>query len=194
MVPERGDLDLPPKSEFIEVFAQELQNWEYEGAWAIENKNELLVTNSEYGGVAWQCLNWKDYSFEFDTKICNKFTSWIVRAQNARTYVMLQCHPTRIYPHFCVNKHWTKIEWTGQNPLKLPITLPIDTWFHVRIEVKNFDVTITFLIDGKDYSVPTIKDLLQPPIAPIEYGIGSIGFRCSGDEAAFFRNISVHMI
>jgi hypothetical protein len=192
-VPERKDLDIPPKSEFIEVFDEALQHWDYKGAWTLNN-NELLVTNSEFGGIAKPCGEWTDYIFEFETKILNKFSSWIVRAPNPKTYVMLQCQPHRLYPHFCLNEAWINLDWTNKNPIVLPVAIPTDTWFGVRIKVKGFNLDITIKIDGRDISIPIAQNLLRKPIAPIEYSVGSIGFRGSGDEAALFRNITVQKI
>jgi hypothetical protein len=193
---ERDDLDLPPISEkqFLENFDQGLRFWQYDGIWGIQEERTLAVTNSELGGIAKPCLLWKDYVCEFETKIGNKFTSWIVRAENTATYAMLQCQPTQIYPHFRVKGEWTRLDWTKQNPVTLPLTLPINNWFRVRMEVRQFDIGISLIVDGRTYGIPKMANLLAPPIAPVEYKYGSVGFREAGDECAYFRRLSVKKI
>jgi hypothetical protein len=54
---------------------------------------------------------------------------------------------------------------------------------------------VTLIVDGKEIVVSAMTNpLLKPPIAPIEYAIGSVGFRESGNECAYFRRISVKKI
>jgi hypothetical protein len=187
-----------PQEQFTECFEGGLGHWEYDGAWRVireDDKHTLVVTNSEIGGIAQPCRLWTDYTCEFETKIAKSNTSWVVRAKDTSTYVMLQCETGRIYPHFRVNGTWTNLDWTRRNPVPLPVTLPLDTWFGVRIEVKDFHVMVTLIVDGKEIVVSAMTNpLLKPPIAPIEYAIGSVGFRESGNECAYFRRISVKKI
>lgn len=180
---------------FVENFERGLSNWQYHGEWHIEQKDgqpTLTVTSSEKGGIAKSCLLWTDYILEFETKIVKGNTSWIIRAKDTDNYVMLQCGQEKLYPHFRANGEWTNLPWTKQNPVSLPVTLPVDTWFSVRIEIRGMCVMVTLTMEGKEIPVPNIPNpLFSPPIAPIVYPSGSIGFRESGDEHAQFRKVSV---
>jgi hypothetical protein len=178
--------------EFNDVFERGLGQWDYTEDWSVirkEAKHALVVTDSGAGGIAVPCFEWTDYVFDFETKIVRANTSWIIRAKDLATYAMLQCHQERIHPHFRLNGNWTV-----RDALSLPITLPLDVWFGVRIEVKGFDVKVTVTVEGNERTLPLMNNLLRQPAAPIEYAHGSVGFRESGNECSQFRNVSVRKI
>lgn len=180
--------------EFKENFQNQLAHWEYNGNWGLqENGNEIIlaVTNSPQGGIAKPCLSWKDYVFEFETKIVTKNTSWIIRARDSSNYMMLQCLPDKVYPHFYKDGEWANYEWTQQNPLQLPISLPSNSWFKVSIEVRGMRVIVNVTIDGQKTTILDDDCLLDIPTAPQTYDVGSIGFRESDKECAHFRRIHV---
>jgi hypothetical protein len=62
-------------SEFT-AFQHGLVCWEYIGNWHTSQESDqtiLIVTDSGKGGIAKPCLLWRDYIFEFETKIINKY-------------------------------------------------------------------------------------------------------------------------
>jgi hypothetical protein len=184
------------REEFCEDFQRGLENWEYHGErWRTEREGDrhiLIVTDSEIGGIAKPCLSWKDYVFRFETKIVKSNTSWIIRAKDRLNYVMLQCGQEQLKPHFRVNGTWRNLEWTNRNPVSLPITLPVNTWFGVHIEVRGTKVLVTVRVNDRETEILNSSALLEPPTAPVSYPMGSVGFREYGpDECAHFRNVRV---
>ncbi len=185
---ERADI----LSEFT-AFEHSLVRWEYVGNWYTSQESDqtiLVVTDSGKGGIAKPCLSWRNYIFEFETKIINKYTSWIVRAEDINNYVMLQCHSQKMYHLFCNNGNWAKLEWCKEKPISLPVNIPWEQWFGVRIEVRGEKVIVILTVEGKRIEVLN-QSILEPPIAPKSYAVGSVGFRESGSECAHFRNIHV---
>jgi hypothetical protein len=181
----------PNQEQFIDRF-ESLENWIHEGSWSIineDNTRTLIVTNSGTGGIASPCVSWKDYVFEFETKIMQRNSSWIIRAQNLATYVMLQCQPHAIFPHYRLNG-----QWTVADQVRLQERLPVEVWFKVRIEVKHSDVKVTIVLPDREMKTLTLRNLLKPSLAPMEYAAGSIGFRESSVECSHFRAVSVKKI
>jgi hypothetical protein len=187
----------PSHEEFREDFRHGLENWEYhhEEKWRTEREGDgciLIVTESPSGGIAKPCLSWRDYVFEFETKIVNGNTSWIIRAQDTDNYVMLQCQEGQLYPHFRMEGRWERVaSWTRKNPVLLPFSLPLNTWFGVRIEVRGTQVLVTVTVNDRETEILNSSALLEPPIAPASYTMGSVGFRESARECAHFRNVHV---
>jgi len=186
----------PRHEKFREDFRHGLENWEYgdEEDWRTEREGDgciLIVTGSERGGIAKPCLLWSDYVFEFETKIVNGNSSWIIRAQDTGNYVMLQCEQERLYPHFRMQGRWEKLPWTRENPVPLPFRLPLDTWFGVHIEVRGTLVLVTVAVNDRAREILNNSTLLEPPTAPASYPMGSVGFRESAAECAHFRNVRV---
>lgn len=179
--------------EFTDNFAAHLEHWSTAGEWRIvkENSNSVLsVTRSDRGGILKPCLSWANYIFEFETKIVNKNTSWIIRASNPMNYVMLQCQQNKIFPHFRLNDNWYDREWTIKNPTNLPVTVPLNQWFKVIIKVVGVRVKIFITLNRKRIKIFD-SCLLSTPPAPIQYSKGSVGFREYDKEHSCFRNISV---
>jgi hypothetical protein len=106
-------------------------------------------------------------------------------------YVMLQCGQDRLYPHFRVNGTWTNPDWTRQNPVILPVLLPLNTWFGVHIEVRGTLVLVTVTVNNREREILNSGTLLEPPTSPTSYPMGSVGFRESANECAHFRNVRV---
>ncbi len=182
--------------EFREDFQRDLGNWEYSGEWRTEGEGDrriLIVTQSERGGIAKPCLSWTDYVFEFETKIANQNTSWVIRAKDTGNYVMLQCQQEQLYPHFRVGGKWTNLDWTKENPVILPTRLPLDIWFGVHVEVRGTQVVVTVTVNGRETEILN-RPLLECPPAPVSYPMGSVGFRESSAECAHFRNVRVERI
>jgi hypothetical protein len=184
------------REEFREDFRHGLENWEYYGKWSTEREGDghiLIVTESPSGGIAKPCLSWRDYVFEFETKIVNGNSSWIIRAQDTDNYVMLQCQQRQLYPHFRMQTRWEKLAWTKDNPVSLPFSLPLNTWFGVHIEVRGTLVLVTVTVDRRR-EILNSNTLLEPPTAPMSYPMGSVGFRESASECAHFRNVRVRRL
>lgn len=182
------------REEFREDFRHGLENWEYHGEWRTEREGDewiLFVTESHRGGIAKPCLSWRDYVFEFETKIVNGNTSWIIRAQDTDNYVMLQCEQGQLRPHFRMQGRWENLPWTAENPVTLPFRLPLNTWFGVHIEVRGTLVLVTVMVNDREREILNSSTLLEPPTAPVSYTMGSVGFRESASECAHFRNVRV---
>ena len=183
--------------EFREDFQHNLEDWNYSGDWRVERRgdqNVLIVTKSGSGGIAKPCLSWKDYVFKFETKIVEHDTSWIIRAQDTDNYVMLQCQQNKLRPHFRKDGQFADTsKWT--KPITVPIRepLPLNTWFDVRIEVRGTRVVVNVTVNGREKEIFN-SPLLEPPIAPGDYPMGSVGFRESVNECAQFRNVRIRRI
>jgi hypothetical protein len=195
------------EKEFRDDFGHGLEKWEYYGDWKSEregNEHILIVTNSDAGGLAKPCRFWDDYVFEFETKIVQSNSAWIIRASDILNYVMLQCGRAEINPHFRVNGLWFRLD-----PVPLSITLPLNQWFGVRIKVAGIRVVVTVSVDGKETELLN-STLLEPKVMQatitqgtitqhlsfaFSYPLGSVGFREWGNvECAHFRNVRVTKI
>ena len=192
--------------EFKDKFDQGLENWEYYGDWRIEKEDGrgiLVVTNSGDGGIANPCRLWRDYIFEFETKIVKNNTSWIIRARDIFNFVMLQCEPDKINPHYRVNGNWVKLD-----PIPIHEPLPTNKWFGVRVKVSGTRVTVNVTIDSIKREILN-ETILEPKSAKltieqgpsevqniiISFPTGSVGFRESHKrEVAHFRDLSVRKI
>jgi hypothetical protein len=77
--------------------------------------------------------------------------------------------------------------------LALPQSLELNTWYHVQVKIEGAQVDVT--IEGENIAGGRmeIKDIppLEHPEGAVNYSVGSIGFRESGDECAYFRNVVV---
>lgn len=194
---------------FKEDFRHGLTKWEYYGEWKTEKEDDqyiLIVTDSDAGGLAKPCRLWEDYIFEFETKIAQSNSSWIIRASDILNYVMLQCTQNEIRPHFRMNGLWF-----AQNPVPLPDPLPINEWFKVQIRVSGTRVVVKVVHDEKE-RVLLDRYLLKPEVMKVQtmsvkttsgsfsesvdlafsFPLGTVGFRESGEsECAHFRAVRV---
>lgn len=194
-------------SEFRENFRHGLEDWEYYGGWRTERDGRqriLTVTESAEGGIARPCLLWRDYEFEFETKIVRGNTTWLVRARDILNYVMLQCGRSELNPHFRANGFWLLLDH-----VPLPLTLPTNTWFFVRIRVQGTRVTVSVRLGDAETEIYN-SELLRPEVKTytisadgetrrtdlmLSYPTGSVGFREWGEtECAQFRNVRVKKI
>lgn len=193
---------------YIEDFQRGLDRWEYAGEWRTPSegrRNYLVVTNSDAGGIARPCLLWSDYIFEFDTKIVLSNSAWLVRASDIFNYMMLQCGQEVITPHIRTRGIWLMLE-----PIKLPLKLPLNEWFSVRVRVSGVRVEVKITVDGKEMTVldrPLLepksfvaqitdgKTITQTIPMTVSFPLGSVGFReCDTRECAYFRNVRVTKI
>jgi len=197
--------------EFKDDFQHGLIHWTCRGDWRniLDGRDYVLtVTRSDDGGFANPCRLWNDYIFEFDTKIVNNNSSWIIRASSLAQYVMLQCGQTELNPHFRLQNIWFKLD-----PIPISPALPLNQWFHVQIKVEGTRVVVFFPQNGKQQTIMD-RPLLDPVYTPVyemlvlpnrtwnwspqktgfitpEYPTGSVGFRESGFECAHFRKVRV---
>lgn len=184
-----------------ENFKDDLRNnWDYKGDWSKPEKGVLCVRESEQGGITKVGALWENYEFSFQTKIVNKVTGWIVRAQDLNNYFMLQCGHDVITPHQRVSQlvykpkpdsktsDKTLLEVTGFNVgwrllPAVPHNKKLDDWFKVKIIARGSSVDI--FIDNQ--RVFHHENILAIPV-------GRVGFRCSIDEEAHFRRVRVKLI
>lgn len=156
-----------------------LKDWEFYGDWSVEN-GTLRVTNSGDGGITKLGVDWKDYIFEFKTKIVNLNSSWIVRAKDIGNCYMFQCDTKRIRPHIRSKRQWVPLTDRAKEH---NANIEPNEWFHVKIMVKGKMVRI--FIDDRF----VFKDRLLS-----EFRKGKVGFREDGIESACFRCIRVKPI
>lgn len=182
------------------------QKWEYYGDRRVmreSNFNILQVSNSDAGGISTQCKTWVNYTFSFDTQIIKHNSSWLIRATDVFSYVMLQCKPDQIIPHYRIQGNWMILE-----PVPLPFFILYNEWFHVDIEVRDIRVVVKITYANKTHVVLNMN-LLEPKVLPIipvvigsnnetgkikwscSYPYGSVGFRQYGDEVAHFKRVRV---
>ncbi len=186
-----------------------LTEWEREGDWITDTSHappDLQVTNSDRGGILRWTRSWTDYEFEFETRIDRENSAWIIRAYNLDNYVMLQCRRDRIIPHYLRDGLWWREQETN-----LPRALP-EGWFRVCIRVQGDSVSAFWLEEGhrtvlleRNLLGPRTVSLIACRPSPdqlhyvdgpvfISYLRGGVGFRASGHESAYFRNITVRQI
>lgn len=180
-----------------ETFQHGLANWTYYGDWRIERQDELnilVITNSDKGGIINPCQTWTDYVFEFETKIVSKYTSWIIRAADIDNYVLLQCGQKALKLVHRGKGVWQNLQWSNENPIQLPMLLPLDTWFGVRIEMRNDHVVVVIILNGKRHTILDQPLSIPPFVGPGSYPRGAVGFRAHGDEVACFRHVGVKRI
>jgi hypothetical protein len=206
----RRTSDYKTTSQVLRVgITSSLIEWHKEGAWTADLSHDppdLRVTDSDRGGILRRTEFWTDYEFEFETKIDNANTSWIIRGYDLDNYVMLQCWPDRIVPHYRRNGLWWR-----EREITLPRVLP-EGWFKVCIRVEWENVEACLQEGGKS-TVLFADDLLGPRTASLiacrpsedrpdyvdgevflSYLRGGVGFRACGHESAHFRNITVRRI
>jgi len=152
-----------------------LDNWIYEGDWTTHD-NILSVTKSERGGIIKEGLNWRNYQIEFKAKIRNHDFSFIVRALDLSNYVMVQCQPKRIRPHYRKGGSWQALEELAKDTDINPEV------FH-DIKIIVLDNSLTLYVDNKE--VFKNDSLLQ------NYKKGSFGFRESFEESAQFKDLLI---
>jgi hypothetical protein len=185
---------------FTDNFKHQLNdNWEYEGDWKIIEQGVLSVRNSGIGGITNVGSHWENYDFEFETRIVNECSSWVIRAQDLNNYFMFQCRRDVIRPHQRVTV--PKIQTNPAEPTTSPAHLVVafevgwkiwdgrphnsnlDDWTKVRIRVRGSDVMI-WIAERLVFHEPTL----------VPYATGRVGFRNYGAEEAHFRNVKVRPI
>jgi hypothetical protein len=171
------------------------KNWDYTGRWELVQKNQLLVTASDIGGITKVGQLWCDYRFEFDVLIVNDRIGWIVRAQDLFNYYMIQLTNTHIRPHIRFAGRWVLIEERTHN---LNITTNVS--YHICTDVRSSEITVK--VDGQEvyYNIDFFnmkfielqilegREILrivsfQPnTIVVPAYTSGRVGFRMDGAE------------
>lgn len=141
------------------------------------------MTGSVFGGICKIGSTWEKYEFTFEFKIINKCAAWIARARSREHYVMIQCNKRQVRPHTL-----TVIKQPNEAPKRMfrVVTeidhgLSLDEWNRVRIEVRGHGIKVWI----EEKLVWSDSELLE------YFPMGTVGFRCSGDEHALFRNIRV---
>jgi hypothetical protein len=194
---------------FKDDFRQNLtKNWDYVGRWQLVGRNELLVTESDMGGITKVGQLWTDYRFEFDALIVNDRIGWIVRAQDLFNYYMIQLTPTLIRPHLRLGGGWILLP---ERPHSL--TIQNNQWIHIVTEVRGSEVRVQ--IDEREAyfssdifsmkffqitqqpggNVVTLVSNPQPntTIVP-SFTTGRVGFRMWGTEEGRIRKCRVRRI
>lgn len=178
-------------------------NWDFVGDWRITEAGELLITNSDPGGLTKIGAYWENYTLEFDAHILNDCLGVIVRAQDLNNYYMFQIRKNRIRPHRRVTfpiveagdeeskdrseadsqaPHPVKfaVGWDIPNKLAVDLDPPISDWFSTTIIVRGEAVSIKINAKQVFYAESFLK-----------ISTGKIGFRNSGHEKAFVRDVKV---
>jgi len=193
------------------------KNWVGKGKWEyVRTENCFVVTDSYVGHIFPRTILWDDYSFEFDFKIVNKTCGWIVRAVNLSNYIMLQCALGGINPHIRLDgqlpgglgQEWTRWEHhEGDVGLSFKKNLEQDKWYRAVITCDKRSIkTVIFDEKGKIFDRHwIIPDVFVVPYETtegkkmllhrqIDFDFGAIGFRNSGNERAFVKNVYVQRL
>ncbi len=191
-------------SGFNDNFARDLHtNWDFVGPWRIAEKNTLLVTGSDAGGITKIGAQWENYVFTFRARIMTDCLGVIVRAQDLNNYYMFQIQTDKIRPHrraaypvidtstlpthedlnkenvIIANRINFQIGWEVFNP-PVPLHHQLDDWFDVKIIVR-----------GESVSIYINSDLVLQQESFLKIPTGKVGFRNSGHETALVRNVKV---
>lgn len=173
-------------------FDKGLNQWEYDGNWTIIKNNYpkiLQVTNSEKGGLFYTPKRLINYKLEFETKIVERNSSWLIHGKNLSSYIMFQCESDRINPHYRINGKWSDTSWIKNNSEKHLFPLPINEWFYVSVEVKSSQIVVN--IKFHNNSLKYEYNYLMATFNELGLKSGSFGFRESGPECAQFKNIKI---
>lgn len=178
-------------------------NWDFVGDWKTTEECELLITNSDPGGLTKIGAYWENYTLEFDAHILNDCLGVIVRAQDLNNYYMFQIRRNRIRPHRRVTFPFVEagdeeskdgaevdsqaprpvkfaVRWDIPKKLAVDLDTPISDWFSTTIIVRGEAVSIKINAKQVFYA----ESFLKIPT-------GKIGFRNSGHEKALVRDVKV---
>lgn len=184
------------------------KKWDYEGHWELVG-NELLVTQSEIGGITKVGQLWTDYRFEFDAVIVNDRIGWIVRAQDHFNYYMIQLTPELIRVHLRLQSQWLLLRDHPHN-LKINTNQSI----HIRTDVRGSEIRIYLngtevYYDNSLFSMKPIRivreksgseslsatALLEPnTILVPSFTTGRVGFRMANQESGRISRCRVRPI
>lgn len=181
--------------------------WEFDGEWKVERDETghrvLTVTNSDRGGLVIPCLHWKDYEIQFETRIVNEWTGWIVRASSFNDFVHQKLSDQLIHTLYRVSTIWDrqserahglnieKMEWYRIRILAIGNWL--STWIELdgrhrmlfRDDILGIRDPIEANIQSSQLSLPTTHRQILTP----SYRSGSFGFRLWDVERAQYRNL-----
>lgn len=189
---------------FTDNFGENLNiNWDFVGPWRIAEKNTLLVTGSDEGGLTKVGTTWENYTFTFDARITDRCLGVVVRAQDLDNYYMFQINTDKISPHRRIAV--PVIEDTASQPEQkqpigetppprlvkfqiawqkfdppTPIAPSLTDWFKVKVVVRGESVQIYINADLRFQQ----ESFLKVPM-------GKVGFRNAGKESALVRNVQV---
>jgi hypothetical protein len=190
-------------SRFRDDFSENLNfNWDFVGPWRVAEKNTLLVTGSDAGGLTKVGATWENYTLSFDARITERCLGVIVRAQDLDNYYMFQIKPDKIRPHRRIatpviedepsqsDQKPTddgpqprfikfKVAWQVFEP-PAPINPPLSNWFKVKIIVR-----------GESIKIYINKELCLQKESFLKIPIGKVGFRNTRNEVALVRNVQV---
>lgn len=171
-------------------------------------QNAYEITNAEPGYIHSHILTWSDYKLIFDFKLAKYGLGVVIRAVNLANYVMLQITQSGIRPHIRINGGW-RIWEDAEAGLVFDNKLEFGTWYQCEIYCDKGTITIKMFSNRKKFferfwNVPKGSVVFKfkkdendegtdiPFPITLEYG--SIGFRQSGDEKAFVKNVLVEKI
>ena len=176
-------LENRPETLLNESSSSNLSIWSFGGGQWTVDQDGLSVTKSSHGGICKIGASWENYNFIFEFKIINKCAGWIVRAEPDSHYVMVQCNNKQIRPHiYTLKQNQDGTKYLGFQLInEIDHGLSINDWNTIRTEVIGHSIKVW--INGT--MVWTDPELLKG------YKMGTVGFRCSQNEHAIFRNIRV---
>ena len=190
--------------------SRERDDWLGSSKFEYERQSQaFVVTQADPGVIYSKCLTWSNYEFSFDFKIMNTCPGVILRAVNLANYVMLQFTLGGIRPHVRINDGWSI--WEHQDA-KLTFEKPLsqDKRYKCKINCDNKRLRIVILDSGgkklfdRVWEIPSGTVLIQykhsdeHPVSSIPFPMtleyGSMGFRNSGHEKAFVKNVLVEKL
>lgn len=162
-----------PEVLLSETLAANLSRWSFNGQWSLED-GVISVTNERFAGICKIGASWENYIFSFEFNIMHKAAGWIVRAKSPMKYVMIQCDNKQIRPHLFRPIVSRLVKEVAHN-------ISLDEWNKVKTEVQGHSIKVHI----NETLVFSDSDLLA------DFPMGTVGFRCWGDEHALFRKIKV---
>jgi hypothetical protein len=189
------------------------KDWVGRGIWKyVRSEKCFEITKSHVGFIFPKTFLWDDYSFEFDFKIVNRTCAWIVRAVNLSNYIMLQCAFEGINPHIRLDGEWLVKSHSDKDVnLTFREQLEPDKWYRAKVMCEKRSIRISIIdaertIFDRHWVIPDTlafvykfkveegrqeEKILQ---RPIDFDFGAIGFRNSGDERGFIRDVHVQRL
>ena len=189
---------------------RERDDWLGSSKFEYERQSQaFVVTQADPGVIYSKCLTWSNYEFSFDFKAMNTCLGVIQRAVNLANYVMLQFTLEGIRPHVRINDGWSIWEHKDAK-LTFENSLSQDKWYRCKISCDNKRIRIIIAdSNGKElfdrvWDIPSGVVIIQYkhsdeyPVSRIPFPMtleyGSIGFRNSGHEKAFVKNVLVEKL
>jgi hypothetical protein len=176
------------EGDLVDDFKYGLGKWEFNSGDVSVNNGELIVSKCDYGILSKSGHNWRNYIFEFESKILNLCSGWIVRAKDFNNYTMIQFTKDKIRFHYRIEGKWDVAE---EKTVSGIVDIKDNEWFKIRIKADGDFLTV-FINDKEVFNSNVFVEHPKNKNARyISFPTGRVGFRQYGNEKACFRKVKM---